>query len=87
MADHFHQKLQAEVQIEKADEIMTHHLAGFRPLEGIGMIVLIAGFLAAFLVGLLACTWMIRLVKKSQLKYFSFYCFAVGIIAIIFSLV
>ena len=41
------------------------------------------GFLSAFLVGLLACTWMIALVKKSQLKYFSFYCFIVGIIAIV----
>lgn len=41
-----------------------------------------AGFAAAFLVGLLACTWMISLVKKSQLKYFSFYCFIVGIIAV-----
>lgn len=40
------------------------------------------GFIAAFIVGLLACTWMIALVKKSQLKYFSFYCFVVGIIAI-----
>lgn len=42
-----------------------------------------AGFLAAFVVGLLACTWMIALVKKSQLKYFSFYCFIVGTIAIV----
>ena len=41
------------------------------------------GFLSAFIVGLLACTWMIALVKKSQLKYFSFYCFIVGVIAII----
>jgi undecaprenyl-diphosphatase len=41
------------------------------------------GFLSAFLVGLLACTWMIALVKKSQLKYFSFYCFIIGIIAIV----
>ena len=40
------------------------------------------GALALFIVGLLACTWMIALVKKSQLKYFSFYCFVVGIIAI-----
>ena len=42
-----------------------------------------AGFSAAFVVGLLACTWMIALVKKSQLKYFSFYCFIVGTIAIV----
>ena len=43
------------------------------------------GFLSAFLVGLLACTWMISLVRKSQLKYFSFYCFIVGIIAIFYA--
>jgi undecaprenyl-diphosphatase len=42
-----------------------------------------AGFVAAFLTGLLACTWMIRLVKKAQLSYFSIYCFLVGIGAII----
>lgn len=41
------------------------------------------GFLAAFLTGLFACTWMISLVKKSKLKYFSIYCFVVGVIAII----
>jgi undecaprenyl-diphosphatase len=44
---------------------------------------LTVGFVAAFLSGLLACTWMIRLVKNSQLKYFAFYCGVVGIIAIL----
>ena len=33
------------------------------------------GFLAAFITGIFACTLMIKLVKKSQLKYFSIYCF------------
>ena len=46
---------------------------------------LVVGFLAAFISGLFACKWMIALVKKSQLKYFSYYCFVVGIIAIIFT--
>ena len=41
------------------------------------------GFIAAFVSGLLACTWMIRLVKNSQLKYFAYYCAGVGIIAIL----
>ena len=41
------------------------------------------GFIAAFLSGLVACTWMIRLVKNSQLKYFAYYCGLVGIIAIL----
>jgi len=43
------------------------------------------GAIAAFVAGVVACNWMIALVKKSQLRYFSFYCFAVGILAIIFS--
>jgi undecaprenyl-diphosphatase len=41
------------------------------------------GFIAAFVSGLLACTWMIRLVKNSQLKYFAYYCAVIGIIAIL----
>jgi undecaprenyl-diphosphatase len=47
---------------------------------------LIIGFIAAFVVGVIACTWMIQLVKKSKLKYFSYYCFAVGTLSIILSL-
>lgn len=48
---------------------------------------LVLGFLAAFFVGLLACSWMIRLVKNSKLRYFAFYCFAVGIISIVISFI
>ncbi|SDX69012.1 undecaprenyl-diphosphatase [Lutibacter oricola] len=40
------------------------------------------GFIAAFVAGLFACKWMISLVKKSKLSYFSIYCFIVGVIAI-----
>ncbi|GAA4294500.1 undecaprenyl-diphosphate phosphatase [Aestuariibaculum suncheonense] len=44
------------------------------------------GFVAAFVAGLFACTWMIALVKKSKLTYFAVYCAIVGIIAILFSI-
>lgn len=44
------------------------------------------GFVAAFIAGLFACTWMISLVKKSKLSYFAIYCTIVGIIAIGYSL-
>ena len=44
------------------------------------------GFIAAFIAGLFACTWMIALVKKSKLSYFAIYCVVVGVIAIVFSL-
>ncbi|EPR67776.1 undecaprenyl-diphosphate phosphatase [Cyclobacterium qasimii] len=40
-------------------------------------------FMAAFIAGLAACTWMIQLVRKSKLSYFSVYCVIVGLIAIV----
>lgn len=43
---------------------------------------MIAGFAAAFLAGLLACTWMIRLVRSSKLTYFAVYCLLAGLLAI-----
>lgn len=41
-----------------------------------------AGFVAAFIAGYFACTWMIALVRNSKLIYFSIYCALVGLIAI-----
>ena len=56
------------------------------PTGEIGATPLIIGFLAAFLSGLLACTWMINIVKKGKLIYFAIYCFAIGSIAVGYSL-
>ena len=53
--------------------------------EDVSITVISAGFIAAFITGIIACTWMISLVKKSKLSYFSYYCFAVGLIAIVWS--
>jgi undecaprenyl-diphosphatase len=58
-------------------------MSGDLNLESSSSLPLIAGFIAAFVTGLIACTWMISLVKKAKLHYFSYYCFAVGIVAII----
>ncbi|RLD67216.1 MAG: UDP-diphosphatase [Bacteroidetes bacterium] len=43
-------------------------------------------FVAAFLTGLLACTWMIKIVKRSKLSWFAVYCIVVGLIAISYKL-
>ena len=43
------------------------------------------GFIAAFVAGLAACTWMIQLVRKSKLTYFAIYCLIVGALAIGYS--
>lgn len=47
------------------------------------LIPLLIGFTAAFITGLFACQWMIKLVKNSQLSYFAIYCFIIATIAII----
>lgn len=53
--------------------------------ESVPVMELSVGFVAAFFTGLLACTWMITIVKRSKLTYFSIYCFIVGFLAIIWS--
>ncbi len=47
---------------------------------------LAVGFLAAFITGVLACKWMISLVKNFQLWLFSIYCFLIGAIAMTYAL-
>ncbi len=49
--------------------------------------VLIAGFVAAFGSGWLACRWMIYLVRKSKLGYFALYCAVIGIAAVVYHLI
>lgn len=53
----------------------------------IDVLPLAIGFIVALITGLAACTWMIALVKRAKLKYFSFYCFAVGLTAISYAII
>lgn len=58
---------------------------GFTPeASGMSTTVLITGFLAAFVSGTIACKWMINLVSKGKLIYFSIYCVLAGLSAIIY---
>ncbi len=50
--------------------------------EDISGVAIGVGFVVAFITGILSCAWMIALVKRSKLSYFSYYCFAVGLGAI-----
>jgi undecaprenyl-diphosphatase len=61
-------------------------LGGDLSFHSADIIPISAGFVAAFFAGLLACKWMIALVKKSKLSYFSLYCAIVGFIAIGYAL-
>ncbi len=55
--------------------------------DEIGWLPLLIGFIAAFVSGLLACKWMLSIVRKGKLLYFGIYCLVVGSIAIIFGLI
>jgi undecaprenyl-diphosphatase len=50
--------------------------------DAVGILPLLVGFVAAFVSGLLACKWMIGIVKRGKLIYFAIYCLIVGLIAI-----
>ena len=60
-------------------------MSGELSFESENIFAMGAGFMAAFIAGLAACTWMIQLVKKSKLTYFAIYCMIVGLIAIGYS--
>lgn len=52
--------------------------------QDISAMVLVVGFIAAFISGLFACRWMINIVKRGNLYYFALYCLIIGSIALIF---
>jgi len=58
---------------------------GMTSEDGVGAVALLIGFAAAFISGLLACKWMINIVKKGKLIYFAIYCLLVGLFAIYIS--
>jgi len=54
--------------------------------NGMGMTPLIIGTIAAFISGLIACKWMLSVVRKGNISYFSIYCLLIGLSAIIYGL-
>jgi len=62
-------------------------LKGDALAESMDAVSLLIGFVTAFISGVIACKWMIRLVMHSRLRYFGIYCILAGIFAIILSIV
>lgn len=58
-------------------------LAGKAELGDVGLVPCIVGFLASFVVGCIACKWMIDIVKRGKLIWFAVYCLIVGLICIL----
>jgi len=60
-----------------------HIIDGTSAANAIGLGQLLIGFIASFLVGCVACKWMINIVKRGKLVWFAIYCAVVGLICII----
>ena len=50
---------------------------------GVELVPLMAGFVAAFITGCLACKFMIEIVKRGKLIWFAAYCAVVGVVAVV----
>lgn len=48
----------------------------------IGLLPIAVGFISSFIVGCLACNWMLNIVKRGKLVWFAVYCLIVGLICI-----
>ena len=63
-------------------ETLLEVMDGGLSLAGVSTTALIAGFVSAFVVGCLACRFMIDIVKRGKLIWFAIYCAIVGVLAI-----
>lgn len=64
-------------------EMLLPDEAAAVPTEAVGTFPLIVGFLAAFIVGCVACKWMLDIVKKGKLVWFALYCVVMGIVCLL----
>ncbi len=55
-------------------------------VEGTSALVILIGFITAFISGYYACKWMINLVRKGKLLWFAVYCVFVGVFSILLGL-
>lgn len=65
-------------------KMVKHGTAAVMGEISLGMLAV--GFIAAFVSGCVACKWMINIVKRGKLVYFSIYCAIVGVITLLLSL-
>ena len=64
-------------------EMFLNIVKGEVVFASIGVVPMIAGFVAAFVVGCMACKFMIDIVKRGKLIWFAVYCAVAGVVAIV----
>ncbi|MBO4993254.1 MAG: undecaprenyl-diphosphate phosphatase [Alistipes sp.] len=64
-------------------EMFLNIVKGEVVFSSIGIVEMAAGFVAAFVVGCLACRFMIDIVKRGKLIWFAVYCATAGVVSIV----
>ena len=64
-------------------EMFLNILDGEVAFASIGIVPMLAGFISAFVVGCLACKFMINIVNRGKLIWFAVYCAVAGVVAIV----
>ena len=59
-------------------------LKSFTSLDSTQIYFYLAGFVSAFISGYLVISWLLKLIVRAKLRYFSFYCWAVSLFCIVF---
>lgn len=52
--------------------------------SSVGFMPMLVGFMASFIVGCIACKWMLEIVRRGRLVWFAVYCAIVGVVCLIF---
>ena len=64
-------------------EMFLNILDGEVAFSSIGVVPMLAGFISAFVVGCLACKFMLGIVQKGKLIWFAVYCAIAGVVSIV----
>ena len=64
-------------------EMLLNIVKGEVVFASIGLVPMLVGFIAAFVVGCLACKFMIGIVKRGKLIWFALYCAVAGVVSIV----
>ncbi len=67
--------------LDLKDMLMPDEAVAASP--AVGILPLVIGFLASFIVGCLACKWMLNIVKQGKLVWFAVYCVIAGVLCLI----
>lgn len=52
--------------------------------SSVSFMPMLVGFIASFIVGCIACKWMLEIVRRGRLVWFAVYCAIVGVVCLIF---